>query len=68
MKTVNLKVSGMVCHGCENRIINALKNLNGVNDVSASFESGTVTVSASDEIKENIIKETVEDLGFDVES
>lgn len=68
MKTVNLKVQGMVCHGCENRIVNALKNLDGDYEILANFENGTVTVSAEKEIEENSVKETIEDLGFDVES
>ena len=30
MKEINLKVEGMMCTGCENRIQNAVKNMNGI--------------------------------------
>ena len=30
MKEINLKVEGMMCIGCENRIQNAVKNMNGI--------------------------------------
>ena len=61
MKETVLNVNGMVCGGCENRVKNALKTIEGVEDVTADHTTGKVTV-----ISEQSIKEKIEDIGFDV--
>lgn len=66
MKKITLNVEGMECHGCENRVKNALKNINLVKNVDANFETGIVEVEAEDSVDENIIKEKIDDLGFKV--
>ena len=66
MKDIELKVEGMVCNGCENRVKNALKNINGVEGVEANYTTGIVKVTASDDVLENTIKEKIEDIGFEV--
>ena len=66
MKDIELKVEGMVCNGCENRVKNALKNINGVEGVEANYTTGIVKVTASDDVTENTIKEKIEDIGFEV--
>ncbi len=42
---LNIKVKGMFCTGCETRIKNALLSLNGILDVTASYNNGEVKVS-----------------------
>lgn len=66
MKDIELKVEGMVCNGCENRVKNALKNINGVEGVNANYTTGIVKVTTSDDVLENTIKEKIEDIGFEV--
>ena len=66
MKDIELKVEGMVCNGCENRVKNALKNINGVEEVEANYTTGIVKVTTSDDVLENTIKEKIEDIGFEV--
>ena len=66
MKDIEFKVEGMVCNGCENRVKNALKNINGVKDVEANYTTGIVKVISTDEVSENTLKEKVEDIGFEV--
>ena len=66
MRVIELKVEGMVCNGCENRVKNALKNINGVEGVEANYTTGIVKVTASDDVTENTIKEKIEDIGFEV--
>jgi len=61
-----IKVEGMVCGGCENRVQNALKSIEGVENVVADHTNGTVTVTAKEEVSISIMKETIEDLGFEV--
>ena len=66
MKEILIKVEGRACSGCENRIQNALKTVDGVISVVANHADGTVKVILNSEIEENILKEKIEDLGFDV--
>lgn len=66
MKEIVLNVEGMVCNGCENRVQNALKTIDGVENVVANHENGTVTVTLNKEVSESILKEKIEDIGFDV--
>ncbi len=65
MKEIILKVQKIACEGCENRIQNALKNMEGIENVVASHKEGTVTIVAN-EIDIDKIKERIEDLGFTV--
>ena len=51
MKEINLKVEGMMCTGCENRIQNAVKNMNGIKSVKADHTTGTVKIEAEDGIE-----------------
>lgn len=66
MKETIIKVEGMVCNGCENRVQNALKTIKGVENVVANHINGTVTVTSSNEVEENTLKEKIEDIGFEV--
>ena len=66
MKETIIKVEGMVCNGCENRVQNALKTIKGVENVVANHINGTVTVTSINEVEENTLKEKIEDIGFEV--
>ena len=66
MKELIFNVEGMVCNGCENRVQNALKTIEGVEEVIANHENGTVKVTLNKEVDENTIKEKIEDIGFEV--
>lgn len=66
MKEIVLKVEGMMCSGCENRVKNSLKNLDGVNDVLANHETNTVKIIANDEVIDKEIIEHIEDIGYKV--
>lgn len=66
MKETIIKVNGMSCSGCENRIQNALKNIQGVENVVANHKLGTVTISCNNEISISLLEEKIEDIGFDV--
>ena len=67
MKEIIIKVKGMMCGGCENRVKNALSELDGVGSVEASYIEGIVKIISNEEINIDIIKEKIEDLGFEVE-
>ena len=66
MKETNLIVNGMMCRGCENRVKNAIKNIEGVENVTADHNTGKVIVISDNEVSEEIIKEALEDIGYEV--
>lgn len=66
MQNIEIKVEGMKCTGCENRIKNALATLDGVEEVTANHETGIVTVKMNDEVSKTTVEEKIIDLGFDV--
>lgn len=66
MKEIVLKVNGMMCGGCENRVKNAVGNIEGVENVTADHTTGNVTVVVNDNVSEDVIKEVLEDVGYEV--
>ena len=58
-----LKVNGMMCHGCEKRVENALIEL-GLKNVKADHEKSEVTFENNGTSLEQI-KERINDLGFE---
>ena len=66
MKEIKLNVEGMTCGGCENRIKNALSEIEGVESVTANHETKEVTITLNAEVEEETLKETITDLGFEV--
>ena len=55
----------MMCEGCENRIKNALSSIDGVQKVEANHTTGEVVVTTNKEIEISIIKDKIDDLGFE---
>ena len=66
MRETILIVNGMMCGGCENRVKNAIKNIEGVENVTADHNTGKVIVISNNEVSEEIIKEALEDIGYEV--
>ena len=67
MKEINLKVKGMHCEGCENRIKNSLSTIEGIEEVIANHIDGSVLIKTNKEVDIEDIKEKIEDLGFENE-
>jgi len=65
MKEIKIKVNGMVCEGCENRVKNALSTIDGIERVEASHKTGLVTVISSKEMERSVIEEKINDIGFE---
>ncbi len=61
-----IKVEGMACKACENRIQNVLQNIQEVEEVSADYKTGLVIVTLNKEISVNLIKEKLEDIGYNI--
>lgn len=66
MKKIKLNVQGMVCEGCERRVINVLNSLEGIENVVANHNDGTVLINLNKDISLDLIKNTIEDIGFEV--
>lgn len=65
MEQFEFEVDGMSCTGCEERVTNAAKQVDGVHRVEADHESGQVEITA-DEGTEEAIKTAIHDAGYDV--
>ncbi len=66
MNEIIFNVEGMMCNGCENRVQNALQTIDGVEKVVANHVDGTVTVTLNNDIDKSVIKDKLEDLGYEV--
>lgn len=65
---IEIKISGMSCTGCENRVENVLKNIENIESVNANYNTGIVEIGTNDikNLDIDVIKETLEDLGYDI--
>lgn len=65
---IEIRISGMSCTGCENRVENVLKNIENVESVNANYNTGIVEIETNDikNLDIYVIKETLEDLGYDI--
>ncbi len=66
MKEIIIKVKGMMCGGCENRVKNAIKDIEGVENVIADHTTGEVIITTNDNVSQNIIEEVIENIGYEV--
>ena len=68
MENIILKINGMKCTGCSQRVERALKNTDGIESVSVNLETREANISYNkDLITYDKICETIVDLGFEVE-
>lgn len=67
MKELTVKVEGMMCEHCENRVNQALNGLAGVQSAKADAKGNKVDVTYDEsKIDEAAIKTGIEDAGYDV--
>ncbi|MFZ7646197.1 copper chaperone CopZ [Bacillus cereus] len=65
--TITLNVQGMTCNHCKMSVTNALTELEGVQNVEAHLQEGTVNVEYDDtKVDVEKMKEVIEDQGYDV--
>ena len=68
MENITLKINGMKCTGCSQRVERALKNTDGIESASVNLETREANVSYNkDLVTYDKICETIVDLGFEVE-
>lgn len=67
MAQKTLDVKGMTCNHCKMAVTNALKELDGVQDVDVNLETGKVNVTFEDgKVTDAQMKEAIEDQGYEV--
>lgn len=67
MKEIKLKINGMMCEGCENRVKSALALIKGVENVDADHNTGIVTITSNEDLDISNIKEKIIDIGYEIE-
>ncbi len=66
MKEIELKIEGMKCEGCVNRIKNVLSSIKGISSYELSLEEKTLTLEVKKEkTLEEVIKK-IEALDFHI--
>jgi copper chaperone CopZ len=67
MQTEQLKVTGMTCGGCSSKVTNALKAVNGVDDVIVSLATGQATVQYDEKLTSpEQLKSAVKEAGYGI--
>lgn len=65
MKEIKLKIEGMHCAGCSNRLEKILNNVDGVESAKVSLEEKSADIKYNEEELElNTILQEIEDAGF----
>lgn len=57
-------VEGMMCHGCENHVNQALSKLLGVKKVKSNYQSKQTIIVSKLELPEEIIISTIKEAGY----
>lgn len=60
---MKIKVNGMSCDHCKDRVEKGLSRLDGVTAVRVDLPSGTVTVEG--DVSEELLRNTLDELGYD---
>lgn len=65
MKEIKLKIEGMHCAGCSNRLEKILNNVDGVESAKVSLEEKSADIKYNEEeVELNAILQEIEDAGF----
>ena len=69
MQTELLKIMGMACGGCTNKVTNALKAVSGVSNVQVSLSAGEATVQYDEQLTSpDQLKTAVTSAGYSVDA
>lgn len=65
IRTMKIKVNGMMCPHCEAHVKQALEKIEGVTEAAADFKENLVVVTVSSEVPEEQFKEAVVNAGYE---
>lgn len=60
-----IKIEGMSCEKCVAHVKDALEEISGIEKVTVDLKEGKATIEGN-EISDEVIKEVIEDEGYDV--
>ena len=63
-KKMVIKIEGMKCEHCANSVKNALEKIDNVKSVKVNLESNEAVISYNKNIDINIVKEKINELGY----
>lgn len=63
MKEIKLKIDGIHCDNCRNRIVKVLSNNNEIKDIKVIED--TAIIKYENELNKDKIIETINDIGFE---
>ena len=63
-----LNIEGMVCMNCVKHVDKALREIQGMKDVTVDLESKSAKVLLSREVPDDVLKSTIEDAGYQLVS
>ena len=66
MIEITVKVEGMKCPMCEAHVNEAIKGAFDVKSVASSHEAGETVITAGSDIKDELITDAIEKVGFKV--
>jgi copper chaperone len=66
--TTTVTIKGMSCQHCVMAVTNALKEIQGVQDVSVDLGKGAATFTHERAIDTNRLKTVIENAGYDMEA
>jgi len=64
--TKTIFIEGMSCGHCSKRVKEALKSVDGVKSVMVSLEEKKAEVLLKNDVTNEILKDAVQDIGFEV--
>lgn len=66
MKEIRVKIEGMTCQHCVERVKKAIYSLEGISHVEVSLQEGIAKISMEQDIPLHVIKSAVEEWGYRV--
>ena len=64
MTTTTYGVTGMTCEHCVRAVTTEVSALGGVSDVAVDLAAGTVTVSSTDPLPWDAVRDAVDEAGY----
>ena len=62
-----IKINGMKCEHCKKRVEEALLQIEGIKKVKVDLKTGNVKITSKEDIPYSILKEVIEELGYEIE-
>ena len=63
-----IEIDGMHCNNCTIRVKNSLENIDNIKKVEVNLENGEASIEYENNVNFDLIKDTIDDLGFEVKN